>query len=172
MSIIDFVFVIIVCFFCLYGVFRGLIRELAGVLGIISGFILFKFYYIDIMIYASSFFTGVWVIPVVYTVIVVSIFIVSIVMRILLQFLTNFLGMGIVGRLCGGIFGWMKGYAMCMLVSILLTSYAWQYQFVNDSLLIPHFLLAIEYFFSVVSFSELYMIEEDSYALVNSFVTV
>jgi len=140
MNFFDITIIIIISFCLIMGLFKGLIKEVTGIIGVIAGFYGAYTYHalltpvlenwIENPVYRDllSFF-------IVFTAIVMMIGLISFLIRKFLKFV--FLGW--VDRTCGLIFGAAKGIIFASVIFIMITTFVPKSSaFLADSVLAPH----------------------------------
>ncbi len=117
------IFVLIVVAVCMVsGFFRGLIREVSGIIGIIAGFYGGATYYPSVMPYVTGWIAKPWLSK------LICFFVLFVVILLLVNFfaflirkLLSIIFLGWVDRSFGLVFGFLKGVLICSVVFILLS---------------------------------------------------
>ena len=135
------VFVVIVVGYCLIrGIFRGLIKEVSAIVGVLAGFWGAYSYYPQV-----AGLLGRWVTHPAYLnifsfmAIFCGVFIVISIIGVVIKYLLRVAFLGGVDRFCGAAFGLLKGVLITAVVLMSLTAFLPQRApLVRDSLLAPH----------------------------------
>jgi len=152
MNLLD-VFIVGILAYCLIrGIFRGLIKELAAIVGVLAAFYAAYTYYPPIAELLdrwiaddgyrniSSFF-----------ILFCAVFISVSVMGMVIKYVLNIVFLGWVDRICGGGFGLLKGGLIVSVVLVTLTAFLQKGSpLVRDSLLAPHVMVVSEKMAKVV----------------------
>lgn len=152
MNPFDMVIVVILSFCLIRGIFRGLIKELASIIGVLGGFYAAYTYYPFI----QGVFTQ-WVSNSAYRsilsflVIFCGVFIIIGIVGVIVKYLLNIAFLGWVDRICGAGFGIVKGVLIVSVLMIALTTFLSKgAPIVKDSLLAPQVTLVAEKMIKVV----------------------
>ncbi|WP_462324509.1 CvpA family protein [Desulfoplanes sp.] len=124
MNILDIIFVIILGTLLLRGIFRGMVREIASILGLVLGFFLANTYHDQLLPMVQKFIeTPGYARAVAYLAIffgtMIAVFVVSTMLK---QFLKMIM-LGWLDRLGGGGLGFAKGLLLCSVILIVLTTF-------------------------------------------------
>ncbi len=117
------IFVLIVVAVCLVsGFFRGLIREVSGIIGIIAGFYGAATYYPSILPYVADWIAKPWLSKLIcFFVLFVGILILVGSLAFLIRKLLSIIFLGWVDRTFGLVFGFFKGVLICSVVFTVLS---------------------------------------------------
>ncbi len=117
------IFVLIVVAVCMIsGFFRGLIREVSGIIGIVAGFYGGVTYYPSVMPYVTDWIAKPWVAKLIcFFVLFAGILLVVSLFAFLIRKLLSIIFLGWVDRLFGLVFGSLKGVLICSVLFILLS---------------------------------------------------
>lgn len=124
MNTLDIVLTCIVGFFTIRGFFRGLVREIAAILGLILGYILANVYYSEVAALLTPYIANPALAQLagylaVFLGTVAVVFLLSNLVRKLLQLVL----LGWLDKLGGGALGFFKGALLCSIVVMALTAF-------------------------------------------------
>ena len=148
------IFVIVVVGFCLIrGIFRGLIKELSSIIGVLAGFYGAYTYYIKLAKLLSRWISDTGYLNIFsFLVIFCCVFILISVLGVVIKYLLNVAFLGWIDRICGAGFGLIKGILIVSVVMISLTAFLPKGSpLIKKSLLAPHVALVSETMAKVVS---------------------
>ena len=124
MNLFDIVIVIVLCFCMIRGGFRGLIKELSAIVGVLGGFYGAYTYYLKL----AGVMTG-WISNVAYRnllafmIIFCVVFILISILGIIIRYVLNLVFSGMVDRIGGAILGILKGGLIVSVLFIALTAF-------------------------------------------------
>ena len=152
MNPFDMLIVVVVSFCLIRGIFRGLIKELASIVGVLGGFYAAYTYYPALQGWFAS-----WVSSTAYRsvlsflVIFCSVFLVIGFLGVIIKYLLNIAFLGWVDRICGAVFGIVKAVLIVSVLMIALTTFLSRgTPIVRDSLLAPQVTRVAEKMIQVV----------------------
>jgi len=152
MNPFDMIIAVVLSFCLLRGLFRGLIKEVASIVGVLGGFYAAYTYY---PLLQKAFAT--WVYDPSYRsilsflVIFSAVFIIISIIGVIIKYLLNIAFLGWVDRLCGAGFGALKAVLIVSVLMIALTTFLSRgAPIVKDSLLAPHVAMVAEKMIQVV----------------------
>jgi membrane protein required for colicin V production len=124
MNTLDIIFIIILGVLCMRGIFRGMVREIASILGLVLAFVLANAFHEQLLPYVQKFIeTPGYAKAVAYLAIFFgTMFAVFILSTLLKQFL-KLIMLGWLDRLGGGGLGLAKGLLLCSVILIVLTTF-------------------------------------------------
>ena len=119
------IFIIVVVGFCLIrGVFRGLIKELSSIIGVLAGFYGAYTYYMKLAKLLSKWISDTGYLNILsFLLIFCGVFIIISVLGVVIKYLLNIAFLGWADRICGAGFGLMKGVLIVSVVLITLTAF-------------------------------------------------
>ena len=139
MNILDIAFVIIIGFFLVRGLFKGMISEIASVAGLICGFIVAGRYADQFEPHLSSVVNlGQLSGAVAYLILFVGVMLVSGVLAAGVSRLLDSAGMGWLNRLLGGALGGGKGALLCCILLALANHFTPDAAFLRGSVVSPY----------------------------------
>ncbi len=124
MNIFDIVIIVVISFCLIRGLFRGIVREVSSIVGVIAGFY-GAYTYFPII---SSYFTK-WISNQGYRnllsffLLFCAIMIVISLVAVMIRYFLNIVFLGWVDRICGMIFGGAKGVLIVSVLFIMLTTF-------------------------------------------------
>ena len=127
--------------FCLIrGIFRGLVKEVSSIIGVIAGYYAAYSYYSYVAKFLSQ-----WISVVAYSrvigflVIFVGVFLIISILGVIIKYLMSIAFLGWADRISGGIFGLIKGLLIVSVLFIVFTTFlSKNASIVQDSILAPH----------------------------------
>ena len=153
MNLFDMMVIVIFAFCVIRGVFRGLIKELSSIVGVLAGFYAAYSYYTVIAKPLSRWLTNPAYANILgFLIIFCLIFLVVSIIGIVIKYLMNIAFMGWVDRICGAAFGAIKGVLIIAVLLIVFTAFLSKgTPFMKESLLAPHIAVISEKMAKVVS---------------------
>ncbi|MCJ7774212.1 MAG: CvpA family protein [Desulfobacterales bacterium] len=140
--------------YCLVrGLFRGLIKELASIIGVFSGFYAAYTYYNEVARMMSDWISNTGYLNIIsFLIIFCLIFIIISIMGIIIKYLLNIVFLGWVDRLFGAIFGMIKAVLIASVLLIAFTSFLPKGgTIIESSILAPHVAMISEKMAKVIS---------------------
>ncbi len=127
--------------FCLIrGIFRGLVKELSSIIGVMAGYYAAYSYYPYVAKFLSK-----WVSVVDYSrligflVVFTVVFLIISILGVIIKYLMSIAFLGWVDRISGGIFGFIKGLLIASVLFIVFTTFlSKNASLVKDSIVAPH----------------------------------
>lgn len=153
MNLFDMVIIVILGFCVIRGIFRGLIKELSSIVGVLAGFIAAYTYYREVAAMLSNLVSDSAYLNILsFLIIFCVIFFMISIMGVLIKYLLNIAFMGWFDRVCGAIFGMTKGLLIVSVLFIIFTTFLPKRDpLVGESLLAPHVAVVSEKMARVVS---------------------
>jgi membrane protein required for colicin V production len=140
MNPFDTIITIILGYCLIRGFFRGLIKEISSIIGVMGGFYAGYTYYLNISKPLSA-----WISNPAYAKILgfmllfCGVFIFVSILGVIIKYLMNIAFLGWVDRICGVFFGIAKGILICSVLLMILTAFLPKgTPMIKDSLLAPH----------------------------------
>lgn len=124
MNIFDIVIIVVISFCLIRGLFRGIVREVSSIVGVIAGFYGAYTYFPIISPYFAK-----WISTQGYRnllsffILFCAILICISLIAVLIRYFLNIVFLGWVDRLCGMIFGGVKGILIISVLFIMLTTF-------------------------------------------------
>ena len=127
--------------FCLIrGIFRGLVKELSSIIGVITGYYAAYSYYPHVAKFLSK-----WVSVVDYSrligflIIFIGVFLIISILGVIIKYLMSIAFLGWADRISGGIFGLIKGLLIASVLFIVFTTFlSKNASLIKDSVVAPH----------------------------------
>ena len=153
MNTLDMVIVVVLCFCLIRGIFRGLIKEVASIIGVLGGFYAAYTYYPRLAKIMSSWISNTGYLNILSFMIIFCVVLIIIsILGIIIKYLLNIAFLGWVDRICGAGFSLLKGVLIVSVVLLILTAFLPQgAALVKQSLLAPHVVVVSEKMAKVVS---------------------
>ena len=148
------IFIIVVVGFCLIrGVFRGLIKELSSIIGVLAGFYGAYTYYMKLAKLLSKWISDTGYLNILsFLLIFCGVFIIISVLGVVIKYLLNIAFLGWADRICGAGFGLLKGVLIVAVVLITLTAFLPKGSpLIKKSRLAPHVAMVSETMAKVAS---------------------
>lgn len=138
-SYLDIAFLAVLGLFSLRGLFRGLVEEVAGLVGVIGGFWLANKYHDALIPFLQSFLSDpAWINILSYVLVFLGVLLgVSIIARCI-QHLLKISFVSWLDHLTGAVMGLAKGLLICSIVLALLQQFVPNASFVQESLVVPY----------------------------------
>jgi membrane protein required for colicin V production len=153
MTPFDFLVIAILSYGLIRGIFRGLVREISSIIGVLGGFYAAYTYYSHV---AAS--IAPWISDPVHRNIISYLLIFSVVvlivgiLAVVVKYLLNIAYLGWVDRVCGALFGFLKGGLVCCVLFIVFTAFLPKgTPFIKKSTLSPHLATVSEVMANVLS---------------------
>ena len=153
MNFFDIIIVIILGYCVIRGIFRGLIKELSSLIGVLGGFYAAFTYYMILAKPLSKWITNSGYLNIIsFLILFCGVFLIISILGIIINYLLKIAFLGWADRICGAGFGAIKGILIVSVLLIALTSFLPKgTPVVKNSLLAPHVTLVSENMAKVVS---------------------
>lgn len=153
MNLFDMVIIVILGYCLIRGIFRGLIKELSSIIGVLAGFYAAYTYYTEISSLLSHFIDDKsWSNILSCLIIFCVIFLIISLLGVAIKYLLNIAYMGWFDRVCGAVFGVLKAVLIVSVIFMVFTAFLPdRHSFLKNSLLAPHVALISEKMAKVVS---------------------
>ncbi|WP_457572279.1 CvpA family protein [Desulfovulcanus sp.] len=140
MNSLDIFFIIVLAFFLLRGIFRGLIQEISSIVGLFLGFFLANKYYSVALPYVTKIIpNNNWGQITSYMAIFFGTMALTLMLSIALKSLLKLAMLGWLDRIGGGSLGLIKACLICSITLLVLTSFLpTKTQFIHESKLAPY----------------------------------
>jgi membrane protein required for colicin V production len=153
MNPLDILIIVIVGFCLIRGIFRGLIKELSSIVGVLSGFYGAYTYYPVVAKLLSQWISDTGYLNILsFLILFCGVFLLISILGVVIKYLLNIAFLGWVDRICGAGFGVMKGV---LIVSVLLVTFTAFLPkgapIIKNSLLAPYVTMISENMAKVVS---------------------
>ena len=124
MNLLDYVLMVILGYCLVRGVFRGLIKELSAIVGVLGGFYSAYSYYLRVAHYLSHWVTNPGYLNIIsFFIIFITVFLVVSFVGVILKYLMNIAFLGWTDRICGAVFGALKGLLIALVLILVLTTF-------------------------------------------------
>jgi membrane protein required for colicin V production len=124
MNLLDFVLIVILGYCLVRGVFRGLIKELSSIVGVIGGFYAAYTYYPEVAKHLARWVTDSGYQSIIsFLIIFVLVFLAVGFTGVVIKYLMNIAFLGWTDRICGALFGSVKGLLIITVVLLVLTTF-------------------------------------------------
>ncbi len=153
MNPFDMAIIVIMSFCVIGGIFRGLIKELSSIIGVLAGFYAAYTYYDGIASFFSRWITSESFLNIMsFLIIFCCVFFVVSIIGVFIKYVLNIAFMGWFDRICGAGFGLFKGVLIVSVLLIMFTAFLTGGDpIVRNSVLAPHVALVSEKMAKVVS---------------------
>ena len=153
MNFFDIIIVIILGYCVIRGIFRGLIKELSSIIGVLGGFYAAYTYYMVVAKLLSKWIANTGYLNILsFLIVFCGVFIIISILGVIINYLLKIAFLGWVDRICGAGFGAMKGILIVSVLLITLTTFLPKgTPVIKDSLLSPHVTLISEKMVKVAS---------------------
>jgi len=124
MNLLDTVFAVILGYCLIRGVFRGLIKELSSIVGVMGGFYAAYSYYPHLAKYLANWVSNTGYQRIIsFLMIFILVFLVVSFVGMVIKYLMNITYLGWTDRVCGLIFGSLKGILILSVLLLVLTTF-------------------------------------------------
>lgn len=153
MNLLDIVIITILAYGLIRGIFKGLVREISAIFGVLGGFYAAYTYYPLVADMISPWISDSAICKIIsYLLIFCAVVIVINILAVVIKYLLNIAFMGWVDRICGALFGALKGALVICVLFIALTAFLPKgAPIIKESRFAPHVAVASEVMAKVVS---------------------
>ena len=153
MNPFDVFIIIVVCYSIIRGLFRGLVKEVSSIIGVLGGFYAAYSYHPMVAKLISSLVKDPAYLNILsFLIIFCAILIIISVIGVIIKYLLNVVFLGWIDRLCGVFFGLIKGILIVTVLFIILTTFLPKgAPLIKQSVLAPHVTWISEKMVNVVS---------------------
>jgi len=124
MNPFDILIVTILTYGLIRGVFRGLVREVSSIVGVLSGFYAAYTYYPPVARLLSPWISNSAYLNIIsYMAIFTTVLVIVGIIAVIIKYLLNIAYLGWVDRVCGALFGALKGGLVSCVLFIVLTAF-------------------------------------------------
>jgi membrane protein required for colicin V production len=140
MNPFDMLATVILAFCVIRGIFRGLIKEMSSIVGVLAGYYAAYSYYSEIAKLLSSWMTNSAYVNILsFLVIFCAVFFIVSILGVIIKYALNIAFLGWFDRICGSLFGSIKGVLIVAVLVVIFTAFLPQgSSFIKDSVLAPH----------------------------------
>jgi len=143
---LDIIFVVIVGFFLIRGLFRGLVTELGAIIGVVGGFLLANRYYTEAMPYVNKVITDEsWVGIVSYAGVFLGVILLTSLLAAVIHTIIGSTPAAWLDHLAGLLLGGLKGVLICCVLLACITYFLPNAEFVTNSKSVPYLQQATSY---------------------------
>ncbi len=151
MNPFDIVIIIILSFCLIRGFFRGLVKELSSIIGVLGGYYAAYTYYMEVSGFLSGWISNPSYLKILsFLIIFCGVFITISILGVVIKYILNIAFLGWVDRICGAGFGGIKGILIVSVLLIILTAFLPKSTLIKSSLLAAHVTLVAEKMVKVV----------------------
>ena len=153
MNPFDILIITILAYGLIRGIFRGLIREISSIVGVLGGFYAAYSYYPHVADLISPWISNPAYLNILsYLVLFSGVVIVVSILAVVIKYLLNIAYLGWVDRICGALFGMLKGGLVICVLFIALTAFLPKgAPLIKKSTLAPHVATVSEVMAKVIS---------------------
>ena len=153
MNKFDMLIIVILAFCVIRGVFRGLIKELSSIIGVLAGFYAAYSYYMVIAKLLSRWISSTAYLNILsFLILFCGVFFIISILGVVIKYVLDIAFMGWVDRVCGAGFGIIKGILIISVLLIIFTAFLPKNaSFVKDSVLASHVAFVSERMARIVS---------------------
>ena len=153
MNPFDMAIIVILSFCVIRGIFKGLIKEMSSIIGVLAGFYAANTYYPVIAKLLSRWLTNTAYLNILsFLIIFCFVFFIISILGVVVKYLLNIAFMGWFDRICGAGFGLITGILIVSVLLIIFTAFLPKgAPIIKDSTLAPHVSLISEKMAKVVS---------------------
>ena len=152
-NLFDGVIIIVLAYCLIRGIFRGLIKEISSLVGVLTGFYAAYSYYPLVVKFLARWISNAGYLSILsFLILFFVVFFVISILGVIINYLLKIAFLGWVDRICGALFGAIKGVLIVSVVMIPLISFLPKgATLLKDSLLAPRATLVSEKMVKVVS---------------------
>ena len=167
MNPFDIFVIIVICYSIIRGLFRGLVKEVSSIMGVLGGFYAaYSYYPIVAKLIAGLVKDYSYLNILSFLIIFCAILIIISIIGVIIKYLLNVAFLGWVDRLCGVFFGLVKGILIVTVLFIILTTFLPKgAPLIKQSVLAPHVIWISEKMVNVVSKN----VRQDFFGKLNEF---
>jgi membrane protein required for colicin V production len=153
MNFFDIIVIVILAYCIIRGVFRGLLKELSSIIGVIGGFYAAYTYYMVVAGPLSRWISHTGYLNLLsFLIIFCSVFLIVSILGVIINYLLKLAFLGWFDRLAGALFGAVKGTLIVSILLIALTAFLPKgAPFIKNSLVSPYLTFVSEKMVKVVS---------------------
>ena len=153
MNPFDMLATAILAFCVIRGIFRGLIKEMSSIVGVLSGYYAAYTYYPEIATLLSRWLTNSAYVNILsFLVLFCVVFLVVSTLGVVIKYALNIAFLGWFDRICGSLFGAVKGILIVAVLVVIFTAFLPQgSSFIKNSQLAPHVAMVSEKLVKFVS---------------------
>jgi membrane protein required for colicin V production len=153
MNPFDILILIILVYGLIRGVFRGLVREISSIIGVLGGFFAAYVYYPHVAKLISPWISDPAYLNIIsYLAIFSAVVVIVGILAVIIKYLLNIAYLGWVDRVCGALFGLIKSGLVCCVLFIALTAFLPKNApLIKDATLSPHVAVVSEVMAKVLS---------------------
>ena len=146
MNLFDILIIIVFGFCLIRGFFRGFIKEISSIIGVLGGFYAAYTYYMEFAQLLPGWISDKSYLYIVsFSIIFCGVFFVISILGVIIKYILNIAFLGLIDRICGAGFGIIKAVLIASVFLIALTAFLPEKApIVKDSMLSPHVLFISE----------------------------
>jgi membrane protein required for colicin V production len=124
MNLFDVILILILAYCFIRGIFRGLLKEISSLIGVLGGFYAAYTYYREAGVYLKRWISDPNYINILsFLIIFLSVFLIVSIIGIIIKYILKIVFLGWVDRVFGGIFGILKGILIGSVLLIVFTAF-------------------------------------------------
>lgn len=153
MNLFDILIVTLLAYGLIRGIFRGLVREISSIVGVLGGFYAAYTYYPHVAVWMSAWISNPAYLNILSYLLIFSLVVVVVgVLAVIIKYLLNIAYLGWVDRVSGALFGLLKGVLVSCVLFIVLTAFLPKgAPLIKDAALSPHVASASEVMAALLS---------------------
>ena len=153
MNPFDMMATVILAFCVIRGIFRGLIKEMSSIVGVLAGYYAAYSYYPEIARLLARWMTNsVYINILSFLILFCAVFLIVSTLGVIVKYALNIAFLGWFDRICGSLFGSIKGILIVAVLVVIFTAFLPQGSpVIKDSLLAPHVVMISEKLVKFVS---------------------
>jgi membrane protein required for colicin V production len=153
MNPFDILIVTILTYGLIRGIFRGLVREISSIVGVLGGFYAAYTYYPHLAKLLSHWIADTAYLNIVSYMVIFSVVVIVVgILAVVIKYLLNIAYLGWVDRVCGSLFGLLKGGLVICVIFIVLTAFLPKgAPIIKNATLAPHVSTVSEVMAKVIS---------------------
>ncbi|WP_456324319.1 CvpA family protein [Desulfonauticus submarinus] len=124
MNFLDIVFIIIITFFLLRGIYRGLVQEVSSIVALFLGFLLANKYWQNVLPYVEKILPpSSWTNVISYFVVLLGVMLGVYIISTILKHILKIAFLGWLDKIAGGSLGLLKAIILCSIILMIMTSF-------------------------------------------------
>lgn len=153
MNFLDITIIVVLSFCVIRGVFRGLVKELSSIIGVLAGYYFAYSYYMELAKPLSRWISNTAYLNILSFLIIFSAILILIgILGVVIKYVLKIAFLGWVDRICGAGFGMIKGTLIVSVILITLTAFLPKNTpVVKNSFLAPHVTMISEKMAKVIT---------------------
>lgn len=153
MNLLDIIIAVIILFCLIRGVFRGMVKEVSSIIGVLAGFYIGYIYYSRLSSYLKQWISDPAYLDILsFIILFLVVFLAIAILGVVIKYLLNIAFLGWTDRFGGAVLGFMKGVLIVSSLLVAFTAFLPRGSaFIEESKLAPYSTMLSEKMVSVIS---------------------